>query len=903
VQLKQNLIFLFRAATVDSPFHHIENGYYDESQGIIYFPNPATYEYAGFYQLGVTNSYNPYEFTGAFDPFWPFENNYRYLNFAYNTLNVNAGGQLVTGVGLDYSPPPDYQAGLVVQFPPTNQFQPPVTSGTTIPAVLAANQWLVAYPMDLYWDWNQDPSDPSARTVFPSNGFTGQWPGWDSDEDPIWTLADGVKNYWGLPYVSALLAGGDSGTITTTLSPGNSYQINDPNVYMGAAQPQFQTVEYDFWNPSLDALPGSGNFSPTNQSGLLFTPVGTFINCWPGGYYYPQPEIQIAGYAKLAVTNGYPGVYGYLGQYFDQAYQKDANGNVTTNKTGIVSPYGNFFATEPGPAALVTMPDVDTGERGVCTVNCISMQVDKNDDGTMDLSWNGPDTTSQTSPYRIWVNNGRTIPGTGGNLDQDLPVPPNHPELANYSTNEITCPRDLENFFRLWICGVPQLPVGQGYAVTMSMSPVSGNPAVNLYYSCETNGGIGYLTNANIAATQTGSAYYANALCTISNGRSCALQMDSYGNLLYTHFLFEGAGIGSGELVLTISQNGNVVTQTGVWLDLHDIKDFYEQAVITNKMSGAISNWSSTIESVQPAISSAFGNDTNLIVFVHGINVGPWDWLDDSDTVFKRLYWAGYHGKFATVKWPCNPINFFTFLTLDTDDFNDSEAKAYKASLALTNYLPQLRARFPGYRLNLLVHSQGNAVVSEAILRGGVTFDTYILTQGAMPDSAYDVDASINTDIASHDYGTHITPEWQPMGYHGIYTNFTGRIVNFYNPLDKVLGYWVDDQTYLKPTYYPTTSYYFYDGVNSYYDPVIGFNRLVTDPEESRAMVSRSRTDPIGRSGPASAHGVIQSAVDLNAQFGFNGSTIAEHSAQWTRPIQTSLPYYQQFLLQIQPAP
>ncbi len=240
VQLKQNLIFLFRAATVDSPFHHIENGYYGDSQEIIYFPNPATYEYAGFYQLGVTNWYNPYEFTGAFDPFWPFENNYRYLNFAYNTLNVNAGGQLATGVGLDYSPPLDYQPGLMVQFPPTNQFQPPVTSGTTIPAVLAANQWLVAYPMDLYWDWNQDPSDPSAKTVFPSIGFTGQWPGWDSDEDPIWTLAGGARNYWGLPYVSALLAGGDSGTITTTLSPGNAYQINDPNVYLGAAQPQFQ---------------------------------------------------------------------------------------------------------------------------------------------------------------------------------------------------------------------------------------------------------------------------------------------------------------------------------------------------------------------------------------------------------------------------------------------------------------------------------------------------------------------------------------------------------------------------------------------------------------------------------------------------------------------------------------
>jgi hypothetical protein len=142
------------------------------------------------------------------------------------------------------------------------------------------------------------------------------------------------------------------------------------------------------------------------------------------------------------------------------------------------------------------------------------------------------------------------------------------------------------------------------------------------------------------------------------------------------------------------------------------------------------------------------------------------------------------------------------------------------------------------------------------------------------------------------------------MGYRGIYTNFTGRIVNFYNSQDGVLNYWVTDQKLLKPSVYFDTSYYFYNGTNSYFDPPFSANYLVTDPEESRADVSRSRTLPIGQSGPASGHGVIQSAVDLNANFGFN-SDISEHSAQWTRPIQTSRPYFQQVLrsCQIIPAP
>lgn len=501
----------------------------------------------------------------------------------------------------------------------------------------------------------------------------------------------------------------------------------------------------------------------------------------------------------------------------------------------------------------------------------------------------------------LWVNSGHCEPGKNGNLDTDLSVPPNS---KNYSAGEITCQRDLENFFRLWVCGLPVLPANQGYTVTLSMSPVSGSPAINLYDSVETNGGIGYLTDTNIAFQQClayahGSSpyniYYTGPgapIAKITPSSSFTFPASYFTNSENKYFLFEGACTnGSGELLLTISQNGNAIAQTGVWLDLHDIKDFYERAVITNIYNGAISNWSSTTEPLQNQITKISDEDSNIIVFVHGINVDGWNWLDDSDTVFKRLYWAGYHGKFTSVKWPCH------FLTppdvWDLDVFNYSELNAYKASYAMTAYLNQLRTRFPNYRLNILAHSQGNAVVSEAI-KQGAPFDTYILTQGAMPASAYDVNAPTDPDLTGQETFK-ATPEWQPMGYHGAYTNLTGRIVNFYNPLDKVLGYWVSDQKYFKPA-----DTYFYDGTYGYQFLDPGY-RLVTDSQESRAMISRSRTLPFGQSGPASAHGVIQSAVNLNAQYGFNGDTTDEHSAQWTRPIQTSRPYYIQVLNSIKP--
>ena len=77
------------------------------------------------------------------------------------------------------------------------------------------------------------------------------------------------------------------------------------------------------------------------------------------------------------------------------------------------------------------------------------------------------------------------------------------------------------------------------------------------------------------------------------------------------------------------------------WLDLHDIKDFYETAVITNHNSWASSNWTGNLDIVHNASSSAMGDDTNLIVLIHGINADDWHWINASETVFKRLVLGG----------------------------------------------------------------------------------------------------------------------------------------------------------------------------------------------------------------------------------------------------------------------
>jgi hypothetical protein len=106
---------------------------------------------------------------------------------------------------------------------------------------------------------------------------------------------------------AALISANISGNTTTA----NGY------FYPETAQPQFQLTEYDFWDNS--PVPGSSGFSTTNTSDLLIVPVGG--------------SIMVNGYAKLAVLNGYSGVYGYLGQYFTtNAFALDSSGKLNSTR-------------------------------------------------------------------------------------------------------------------------------------------------------------------------------------------------------------------------------------------------------------------------------------------------------------------------------------------------------------------------------------------------------------------------------------------------------------------------------------------------------------------------------------------------------------------------------------------
>ena len=833
---------------------------------------------------------------GAYDQFLPFEDNCVFSNFQYNAFFGTATNPCPLPIGLADG---SIDVDLASTFPTYSY----VVSSNLAPVppslVTSNNQWFAFPWFDTFWlpQWGVY---RSGYTLYMTNGGT---------------------NAYGLPFLSFQLetASGPFGV----LSPSQSFTENNPDdwscfAYSQVAPPAVRTVDFYFARLANFAFQYPPGGSP---EGTFYFPIGyyptTASDPMPGDQdqaYFDNTNttplmiasvgqpLYIAGYAKQVATNGASNVFAYLGQYFTNAVEMQ-NGVLTTNQAGIVSEYGSFFPTLPGQIALLTKPAPDQGNlQGQCIINVIRLSLDVNHDGTMDESFTGPDNTSAGRPFVFWANNDYDRPLTNGAPGTDVTQSkaaaltpgggvPDCDFMAGVGCYQIPCEGDLEDYTRVWLTGLSNL-----YAINPNLTfqlivrnnDSPNGPAINVFQSVEPDGGIGYLTNEATAATQI-SAPTANCVGRVTPYSPLNLNAYIYriNGQFSDHFIWCGATAGKGELVFQVLNGTTLLAESSVFLDIRDIKDFYEATVLTETRTGAISNWTSGAMTVQYASVADANESQDIIVLVHGINVDNWSWINSSQTVFKRLYSSGYHGKFATVDWPC-------LQGLQVIDFNTSELYAYKAGTGMTAYLNQLRTRFPGYRLHLLVHSQGNAVVSEAI-KQGAPFDTYILTEGALPASSYDANAPIYTALSNVELIVH-TPDWQPMGYHGVYTNFTGRIVNFYNYYDPVLNVWIADQLEMKPNNFLFGADYFFDGTNSWHVIEGRPPLLVTDPQQARSMVSRSRTLPIGQSGPASGHGVINSAVDLNAQYGFYNAFPDDHSAQWTRPIQTAWGYYDSVL-------
>jgi hypothetical protein len=831
-QLKQNLTFQFRVADTVSPFGfdiwtNYGNAYSPGFYQVAQLSTPTNYAYASFYDVDNYNGmYGITTDLPTLNTYRPFEDNVLYRDFVYTPSDVDTNGDMTTGVQLNNS----FDTGVQLQLwlPPTYL---PSTNNITVP-LLGSSQYLNTYPVN---------GSVYLPNTFDTEGIA--WPyNYTTNTTPELLFSNNIVNYWGLAFDSAELYYLDNnGSLeNTVLSPGSSILTWSPNsVYMNTAQPTYRTIEYDFWNDnsfggspndgyefvpspgSTTNLPGNSAFSTTNASQLLIVGVGE--------------NIGIAAFAKLEVTNSaYSGVYGYVQQYLTNAYQLDASGNVTTNLTGIVSPYGNYFATQAGAADVITMADLDTGQQGTDAVYAVSLNVDKNHDGTMDLSWNGPDSTSTNSPFVFWANNNYdrwtwdADDETNYMDDVEMTNCPYAPTTATpdynyrdmYGNRVIPDTRDLEDYARLWVCGInahllTNLPAGS--TVTLNWGDVgnanSNNPTIDLFQASDFDGGIEYSTNETSAANQINPVYSAY-VGRVEPGQSVQLNSGFFSGWAGNHFIWCGVSNGTGGLTLTIADaNSNILGQATVYIQIVDIKQMYERWTLGDQLSVApLTNAILAADDGLPAGAPAFqyphpqGTNTPYILFVHGWNMESWDKDRFAETAYKRLYWQGYQGRFGLFRWPTGNDfsgDFSQLLSNPTekDNYDSSEYNALLSGAGLLNKLTSLQAEYPGH-VYVLAHSMGNVVTGEALRLAGTNqvVNTYIASQAAVSAHTYDETVpnySFNVVVGGvgFNFGPK-TPNIYGDWFTGNNGGGAGRVISLYNTNDYALSqvHWQLDQ-------------------------------------------------------------------------------------------------------------
>lgn len=552
-----------------------------------------------------------------------------------------------------------------------------------------------------------------------------------------------------------------------------------------------------------------------------------------------------------------------------------------------------------------------------CTMTVIKVNfaVDNNRDGS--ITFDTVDRTSRTRPFSFWINNDCDSE-KGDNPDGRAP---------NYSDKNINGIRDLEDFARLHInlSGILPLLKKSELRLALKFRNTTGKPAINLWKAVDSDGGEGYLTDLGVARQ------YLNRpmIGYITTDQSYTIDQQFWNELgagaQSVYLLFEGAGTGKGELAVDVIKNSNVVCEVqGVWMDLKDIKAMYERAKATPETIESPYNFThpndnppepnmgwmadSNGHPFEPAWDEDARN-RNYIIFVHGWNMSYNASINYAETMFKRLWWRGYKGRFVFFRWPTywnrstpiSPVNAYLAR------YNETEYIAWKSGRSLRQFVDSLPN---GYTRNIAAHSMGNIVVGSALQQGMIVAN-YALLQAAVPACCYDVRPALNQaprrDLFGFMYWNTPTPDndsdptTRSLAYRGQLQNVRGNLVNFFLPEDiATTTAWEFNNDRFKP-YNPRGYGQYYYNTNAPAGQKLGIrfsssvNRFARTSHEAMAFVDQSPTKVVG------AEGRTREAIDISVNlsdpiYGGKKGFDREHSAEFDRHIQILQVFYYDLL-------
>ncbi len=569
----------------------------------------------------------------------------------------------------------------------------------------------------------------------------------------------------------------------------------------------------------------------------------------------------------------------------------------------------------------------------------VDIAVDANRDGIIKFAGNASDNalarkpydkTKEAKPFRFWINDDND--GNSGAGEENVDS-----TRKDFSDGLIKSTRDLEDFTRLHVhIGSLHDEIANGIiSVGLEWRNATGTPSIKVYQAAEADGGDQYLKTERDASSQILGAT-ATTLGTVSTGASFKLPVSFWqpdplaekpalsADHPNRYLIFEGAGEGKGQLVLTFWRGSTWLGEGGsVWVDLVDVRKMYQRLKATGVSDDApepsqVSNsqpadpamaWA-PVEGEEPYELNAarsWEEAKHYIVFVHGWNMSDQESQNFADTMFKRLWQRGYKGRFASMRWPTLNDSFATPVGEVPYTYNASEYRAWKCGESLKQFVNKLPA---GYTRNLVAHSLGNVVVGAA-LKKKMILTNYALLNGAVSAGCYDDRQILDQGWGYSTPFNDSDPATSSLSHRKQLAGVVGNLVNFFLPDDDALLKWEwnndtpgglivgpGNQVQIlgsKPQRYNLgmTGYY-YDqakpagkrlGIN--YPTVNG--RFVTTAHESMAYVAQSPMKAIGAEGRAL--GAIDGKVDMS-DYSFEDA----HSAEFEFPLQRTVPFYNRMM-------
>ena len=567
---------------------------------------------------------------------------------------------------------------------------------------------------------------------------------------------------------------------------------------------------------------------------------------------------------------------------------------------------------------------------------CAAIAVDANRDGS--ISFDAQDQTTEQKPFRFWINNDQD------NVEYDEPILVDKPDY--YDRETIATKRDLEDFCRLQVqVGISnqQLRDGDLQIGLMFQNSSEGSPGIHIWNNQSPAGNLDYLEDDAAASSQIALAAFEKFSpdqVTLIPKSYWASRGDST-----AHLIFEGTTTGTGKLVVTIHDpyGKRLCDGSGIWMKLLDVRQMYQRARIVNEPGQIPDPWANANPPAQTwkwdPWKWPYSEDPDAAkitaVFVHGWRLKYMDYMNWSDTSYKRLWQQGFKGKFYSFRWPCfsgdnNSIPYGVDEKLEElsasdylpifppggTTYNASEYRAWLCGPALAGFVNQLPN--PGKR-SLFAHSMGN-VIAGAALKSQMSVQFYAMCNSAMAAMAYNSDPILKIDPTTNNEWDkifnsldpdHKTPDTNHdpaiRTDYGLENKFNltsiPTVFSFGLPNDQCLGKWSLNNLYFKPN-----AQYLYEDYSIlkpfplvYQATPLSPFRSVTGVPEAMGYVTKSITRTAGSDlrTVGSINGRCQDMSNWGPNANHSGFGKC-HSAQWRWNNQSTHLFWEMLIEQLE---